>query len=79
MKRELWMDKQIKELQDQIKPEHMDIAKYTQHVLEAIDRLIDELPSIVASNALGKGWWIHGITHLVTKDNIGLFCIIFTD
>ncbi|PLS08374.1 hypothetical protein [Neobacillus cucumis] len=46
------MDKQIKELQDQLKTEHKEIAKYTQHVVEAIDKLVDEHRRIVASNSL---------------------------
>ncbi|PKG22634.1 hypothetical protein [Niallia nealsonii] len=46
------MDKHIKELQDQLKLEHKDVAKYTQHVLEALDKLIHEHRRIVASNAV---------------------------
>lgn len=46
------MEKKIRELQEQLKPEQKDIAKYTQHVIEAIDQLIDEHRRLVASNAL---------------------------
>ncbi|MBO0962302.1 hypothetical protein J1P26_21605 [Neobacillus sp. MM2021_6] len=44
------MEKQIKQLQEQT--EHKEIVKYTQHVLEAIDRLVDEHRRIVSSNSL---------------------------
>ncbi|WP_040203387.1 hypothetical protein [Neobacillus jeddahensis] len=44
------MDKQIKELQEQT--EHKEIVKYTQHVLEAIDKLVNEHRRIVSSNSL---------------------------
>lgn len=46
------MDKHIAALQDQLEQEHKDIAKYTQHVLEAIARLIDEHRRVVASNSI---------------------------
>lgn len=46
------MDKHIQELQDQLKAEHKNVAKYTQHVLEALDKLIEEHRRIVSSNAL---------------------------
>lgn len=46
------MDKHISELQEQLAQEHKDIAKYTQHVLEAINQLVEEHRRIVASNAL---------------------------
>ena len=51
MKRGLTMDKQIKELQDQLRYEHKDVAKYTQHVLEALDKLVNEHRRIVSSDA----------------------------
>jgi hypothetical protein len=44
------MDKHIKKLQDQT--EHKEIVKYTQHVLEAIDILVDEHRRIVSLNSL---------------------------
>lgn len=44
------VDKQIKELQEQT--EHKEIVKYTQHVLEAIDKLADEHRRIVSLNSL---------------------------
>lgn len=44
------MDIQIKRLQEQT--EHKEIVKYTQHVLEAIDQLVDEHRRIVSSNSL---------------------------
>ncbi|KAB7672855.1 hypothetical protein [Bacillus sp. B1-b2] len=46
------MDKQIKELQDQLRKEHKDVAKYTQHVLDALDNLINEHRKVVASDAM---------------------------
>jgi hypothetical protein len=44
------MDIQIKRLQEQT--EHKEIVKYTHHVLEAIDQLVDEHRRIVSSNSL---------------------------
>jgi len=44
------VEQQIKELQEQT--EHKEIVKYTQHVLEAIDILVDEHRRIVSSNSL---------------------------
>lgn len=46
------MDKHIKDLQDKLKADHKDIAKYTQHAIKAIDQLVDQHRRIVASNAL---------------------------
>jgi len=46
------LDKQIKELQDQLKVEHKDVAKYTHHALEAIDKLISEHRRLISSDAL---------------------------
>ncbi|GHI00665.1 hypothetical protein [Neobacillus kokaensis] len=46
------MEDQLKNLQDQLKTEHKDIAKYTQHVMDAIDKLADEHRRITASNSL---------------------------
>lgn len=44
------MEKQIQELSEQT--EQKEIVKYTQHVLEAIDKLTDEHRRIVSSNSL---------------------------
>jgi len=52
MKRGFRMDKHIQELQDQLRAEHKNVAKYTQHVLEALNKLTEEHRRIVSSNAL---------------------------
>lgn len=40
----------MKELQEQT--EHKEIVIYTQHVIEAIDKLVDEHRRIISSNSL---------------------------
>jgi hypothetical protein len=44
------VEQHMKALQDQT--EYKEIVKYTQHVLEAIDILVDEHRRIVSSNSL---------------------------
>lgn len=46
------MDKKLEQLQKRVPTQHKDLAKYTQHVFEAIDKVVDEHRRLVAIDAL---------------------------
>jgi len=46
------MEKRLAEIQKRVRKEHKDIAKYVQHVFNALDLKVESHRRLVASNAL---------------------------
>jgi hypothetical protein len=46
------MEKRLAEIQQRVKKEHKDIAKYVQHVFNALDHKANQHRKLAASNAL---------------------------
>jgi hypothetical protein len=49
---EIEMEKRLAEIQKRVKKEHKDIAKYVQHVFDALDQRANEHRKLSAFNAL---------------------------
>ncbi|MFQ3545925.1 hypothetical protein Q7A53_17735 [Halobacillus rhizosphaerae] len=45
------MQARLKELQDRVPERHKDLAKYTEHVFAAVDKLVEEHRRVTAINA----------------------------
>ncbi|UOQ45127.1 hypothetical protein MUN89_03995 [Halobacillus salinarum] len=45
------MEERLKELQDRVPERHKDLAKYTEHVFEAVNKVINEHRRVTALNA----------------------------
>jgi hypothetical protein len=63
------MEKRLAEIQKRVTKEHKDIAKYVQHVFNALDKKTEEHRRLAASNALA-GIKIKGDEEKIFYDSI---------
>lgn len=66
------MLKKIEELQSRVPAQHKDIAKYTQHAIEAIDKMVEEHVKLVSSQAVA-GIKPNGVEEKVFYEQANLF------